>query len=482
MHPESVPSLAANVEDAACYYQRPGVADVPAVRPAGAWSCNDDVYPQCPWGCEFEKSRWSDGTPEFNCKMRKLAWEFGQQLRPDYAGFEDLFHALGLNVDCKDEVSPPTFTAADRAPPSKYFPVSSTAPGGGIALFVDFTKGSDSNAGSLSSPFKTVQAAVVAAANKPAVTVNLRGGTHYLSAAVQISAANRGLTIQNYLGEVVTVSGAVPLVTPRWEKYNISGAGAGANAWVADVSAAGFAEFPGLNIDGKRVTRARYPNGNPELPERDQPASGNPNGSALLPGAAASWVGPDPSLLPKTVQVINSNRSQDRNGSVVNGVPVYTTYMGGIGGPCERYDPPFSYWCSTSCAGGGAKVSEIVRGITPPKSAISPPGGNADAGLHMPYKTMKGAIVNAMHDLRWANWMFEVAEYDPATNGITFGRGGFQESRGTLTGRGGDYLIENVLEEFDAPNEFLWSGSAQTAEQFRAEPQLLYYYHNGVRP
>jgi hypothetical protein len=26
----------------------------------------------------------------------------------------------------------------------------------------------------------------------------------------------------------------------------------------------------------------------------------------------------------------------------------------------------------------------------------------------MPYKTMEGAIVNAMHDSRWANWMWEV--------------------------------------------------------------------------
>ena len=37
---------------------------------------------------------------------------------------------------------------------------------------------------------------------------------------------------------------------------------------------------------------------------------------------------------------------------------------------------------------------------------------------HMPYKTMKGAIVNAMHESRWANWMWDVETYNPANNSI----------------------------------------------------------------
>lgn len=58
---------------------------------------------------------------------------------------------------------------------------------------------------------------------------------------------------------------------------------------------------------------------------------------------------------------------------------------------------------------------------------------------HMPYKTMKGAIVNAMHESRWANWMWDVETYNPANNSIQFGRGGFQESRGSLHDSGGDW-------------------------------------------
>ena len=36
----------------------------------------------------------------FDCAMRELAYEFGQHLLPQYGDFEDLYYALGLNVDC----------------------------------------------------------------------------------------------------------------------------------------------------------------------------------------------------------------------------------------------------------------------------------------------------------------------------------------------------------------------------------------------
>ena len=88
----------------------------------------------------------------------------------------------------------------------------------------------------------------------------------------------------------------------------------------------------------------------------------------------------------------------------------------------------------------------------------------------MPYKSTKGAIVNAMHESRWANWMWDVNSYDSNTNSITFGKGGFQESRGSLHNSGGDWFIENVFEEFDSVNEFFWERATQK----------LYYYHNGT--
>lgn len=185
-----------------------------------------------------------------------------------------------------------------------------------------------------------------------------------------------------------------------------------------------------------------------------------------MPGTASYWMPPDATLLPKIVQVVNHNESQARPGGVCCSAPVqpvYTTYMGGIGGPCQIYDPPFSYWCSASTTGGGAHIAQHNTGVRPPASAIAPrtgsggggcspnaPGLCADAGLHMPYSTMDGAIVNAMHDERWANWMWEVSNYNKTDNSITFGLGGFQESRGTGSGIGGDWFVENVFEEWDS--------------------------------
>jgi arylsulfatase A-like enzyme len=471
-HAGAVPSLQQNLVDNACYYQKPGVRDVP-LPPAPNRPTSDHFRcgppspapPDCTWGCKFGASQWSDGTPTFNCKMRKLAWEFGQKLMPRMQTFEDLYWALGLNEDCLEEVPPPAFTAADRAPPPSVFPPSQHQ---GISLYVDNVKGSDDNAGSLASPFKTIQAAVDAAANQPYATINLRGGTHYLTKAVQISAANKGLAVQNYKGEVVTVSGAVRLDV-KWVPHKVGG---GKNMYSADTSGSNVTEVPGFQINGVRLTRARYPNGNVELTERMQPG-GNPDGIQLMPGPAATWVQPDHSLIKEITQVLNDDPAQMRNGSVFRGSLVYTTYMGGIGGPCAIYDPPFSYWCSDTVAGGGAKIVEHLRGVTPPLSAIAPPGsGNATAGLHLPYKTTKGAIVNVMHPGRWANWMWEV-EAIAENNSITFGRGGFQESRGNLGTRGGgDWFIENVWEEFDSVNEFFWDKSEQK----------LFFFYNGTGP
>jgi len=108
--------------------------------------------------------------------------------------------------------------------------------------------------------------------------------------------------------------------------------------------------------------------------------------------------------------------------------------------------------------------------VTPPASAVSPPGGNASAGLHLPYKTLEGAVIHSWHDDRWANWMWEVASYNTTTHQFTFGRGGFQESRGSGSGDGGDWHIENVFEEFVYPNEFFYD----------REQQTLYFYYNGT--
>ena len=98
----------------------------------------------------------------------------------------------------------------------------------------------------------------------------------------------------------------------------------------------------------------------------------------------------------------------------------FQKYMVGIHGPCDIYDPPVSYWCSKDPSGGGAFAFRAPRGLWPTSDTVLP---------NAPYKDMSKAIINVWRPSRWANWMFEVADYDAATNNITFGRGGFQGAR-----------------------------------------------------
>ena len=397
--------------------------------------------------------------------MRRLAWQYGQHLLPEYAGFADLHAALGLNVECQEsghEVTVPHFTARDWAPAPAKFPASS---GVGAVIFVDYARGLDTNNGGIDSPKKTIAAAVQAAGGQANATINLRGGRHYVAETVQLTVEHSGLTIQNYMGEKVVVSGGIVLAA-QWAPLKLPN---GMEAYVADTSAAGLREAPGLHVNGVRVTRARFPNGNPELPEKGS-AGGNADGSEWLSGIASVWIQPDPTLTQSDVRTVsNTNVSQATIGGV-NGQ--YSTYTGGYGGWCQIYEPPFSYWCSSHRSGGGAHAPVKPRGVTPPASAISPPGGNATAGLHLPYKTIEGTIIQAWHDDRWANWFWDVQNYDTVSHQFTFGRGGFQESRGSGSGSGGDWHIENVFEELDSENEFFWN---------RTE-QRMYLIHNGTGP
>eukprot|EP01052_Picozoa_sp_SAG31_P047089 SAG31_NODE_9276_length_1306_cov_0.806959_2_plen_184_part_00 len=76
------------------------------------------------------------------------------------------------------------------------------------------------------------------------------------------TAADSGLTIQNYGGEEVWLSGAINLKT-TWKAHPGQ-----KNVWAADLSGQGVEEITGLRINDKRAVRARYPNGCTSLTEK----------------------------------------------------------------------------------------------------------------------------------------------------------------------------------------------------------------------
>eukprot|EP00666_Eupelagonemidae_sp_cell4sb_P001748 gene1748-501_t len=64
----------------------------------------------------------------------------------------------------------------------------------------------------------------------------------------------------------------------------------------------------------------------------------------------------------------------------------------------------------------------------------------------------------------WANWMFEVDEYDAKTKTLGWTKGGFQCARGN--NNGAEWFIENVFELLDAPNEFCATEPPPASLQF----------------
>ena len=300
----------------------------------------------------------------------------------------------------------------------------------GSTFFVDANKGSDSNPGTMSSPFQTIPKAVASArsSGNPS-TLILREGTFYLTATLQLGAEDSGLTIQNYPNEEVWISGG-KAITPRWEAFNTKGA----NVYKADLSAAGVQSVPGFRVNGKRAIRSRYPNADPELGF----------GSTLT----TKWVPPtlpdkpDTEIYPDEPKRLSSDSFQH--------------YQLGIGGPCKNFDPPAGYWCGSKTEGGGAFTYKIPSGMIADKTVLP----------NSPYKNTKGAIVQTWRPSHWASWMFEVGNYD-ATNGtFTFSKGGFQGARGQSSGA--EFYIENVMEELDSPNEWFYDEETKT----------LYFWYN----
>jgi hypothetical protein len=460
------------------------------------------------------------GGPSFDCAMRQAAYEYGKKLLPRKGGFSSLYYALNLNdpaCPTPPPAKPMTFPSVVRRPPLG-------------ALFVSAEHGDDAAAGTIDKPLRSIQvAADRAVLRQPPQPVVLRGGTHHVREQVLITAKHSGLRIASYPGEQAVVSGGVEL-NVAWTPFNVSkrswivqegqnavygatidnktfvsygqladaqacqdacaadtargcsvwtwhdqnqgayakdcygrldgvyaptaqsghtsGRAVGPmNIYVADVKGQ-VDEIPGLQIDGVRATRARYPN----LPGGIEVSPGY---GAMIPSANADWTPPDFGKYGNVTFFTDNVASHARN-DTSNGW--FQHYMIGVGGLCSVYDPPVSYWCSEHPSGGGAFAFRTPSGVTP-KAGVLP---------NAPYKDVSEAILNVWRPARWANWMFRVKDYDPKTNNFTFGEGGFQGARGNNAG--GDFFVENVLEELDNPGEFYFDKKASK----------LYLFYNGT--
>ena len=205
------------------------------------------------------------------------------------------------------------------------------------------------------------------------------------------------------------------------------------NVWVADVSALGFTIAGLRNPDGSRMIRARFPNFNSELGF----------GPTLR---ADAWTKTSVPIAP-AVQVEPDYPSRNSSYSFIH-------YQGGIGGICSvpgfgfTESPGSSYWCGSRTEGGGGFTWRTPVGLTTSKATLP----------HLPYANVQDAVVQAWHPARWASRMYRLdaggLSFNAATGVATmaFAEGGYQDARGS--DGAGDWYIENVLEELDAPGEW----------------------------
>lgn len=157
--------------------------------------------------------------PDLDCTVRGLAYDYARHLMPAQGSFQSVYDALQLGpLGCNVSLAEP----ASRGDSSDTMASSTVLPSSQV--FADPVHGNDANDGSITSPVRTLGAAVSRArAMPPPATVNLRSGTFYLHETVVLDAAHDSqLTIAAYNGEAVEVSGGVPITGLQWKPYNVT--------------------------------------------------------------------------------------------------------------------------------------------------------------------------------------------------------------------------------------------------------------------
>jgi hypothetical protein len=193
------------------------------------------------------------------------------------------------------------------------------------------------------------------------------------------------------------------------------------NVWQASVPA-GVADFDQLFMNGRRITRARYPNANPE--------------TDLSPAgymSPAGWAGANSYPAPQETH-INGVRAFD---------PWFPNFQWGTEGTVANFTTG-SFWGTRSPPAGGQY--SVPSGVTMP-------AGVPSAGA---WATPTEAIVHAFQGGHWGDWAFKVGA--ASGSALTFSEGGYQEARG---GGGQQMYVEGPKELLDAVGEWHWDVAAR---------------------
>jgi len=189
------------------------------------------------------------------------------------------------------------------------------------------------------------------------------------------------------------------------------------NVWTAVVPP-GVAPFDQLFFRGRRLTRARWPNANPEYEQ-------SPVGFA----GGAKWSPPAP-FPPASETHVDGVRPYAQD---------FPNFQWGVGGSVANFTTG-SFW-GTAHPPAGAHF-EVPSGIALPTGV--PLGSPSN------WTRVRGAIVHGFQGGYWGDWHFNVSRVDPG-GVLAFDAGGWQEARG---GGGNAFYVENVPELLDVAGEW----------------------------
>eukprot|EP01065_Artemidia_motanka_P009903 TRINITY_DN1513_c0_g1_i2.p1 TRINITY_DN1513_c0_g1~~TRINITY_DN1513_c0_g1_i2.p1 ORF type:complete len:956 (+),score=352.44 TRINITY_DN1513_c0_g1_i2:69-2870(+) len=327
-------------------------------------------------------SRPSHTDPGVDCMWREMALKYADKLQPwlNDAQRGHVYDALELKGLCGQAYAPRADTAAA--------PVAARRSSDAVEVYVA-PGGSDSNSGSMAAPFASVERAVRATRGRAAGTtgtVYLRSGTYYLNDTITLNASDSGLRIAAYNGEGATVSGGRRLTGLSWKP--VPGRD---GVYVCSLAGHDLPKgVPALRHRQQRVTLARYPNANPELDlfpvgyitEGTKWGAPEHNGAVCNPDTQCG--------VSKNVTVAVADAWHG----------MFQNYSVGVGGACDRYDPPRSPWCS----GDFYLLRQFPEMHTRTPASVE----YGSALPHAPYKRPTDATVHAWRPGHWYTWMFSV--------------------------------------------------------------------------
>jgi len=315
-------------------------------------------------------------------------------------------------------------------------------------IFVHDSQGNDFFDGTFEKPVKTIQTALSLTRNlrttygsDSTLCITIRGGTYYLGTnatsfssqigAIALTTNDSNLVIENYQDEHVVLSGGT-LLQLQWSIHRKTTLG-GTIMKAQIPTSVSLDEFNELYIDGVRAIVAKYPNGDPST----KGLYANDTGFSF---DSQSWI---PPINNGTVDIHVA--SPNRSGTS------FPNYHVSLGGGASVFNPPLSFWGSHN----------VPRGVTVKNGALP--------NLSKWSRPSTG-FVHAFHSGYWGSYVFEIASINSGENTVMFGRGGFQEARGSS--EGGAFYVSNIFEELDSPNEWFLDKDTRT----------LYFMPNGSMP